>query len=116
MWHVLESVPGDLRSFVEIENKQGHRDIVPIATKDVDYLPDEILIARIRTAMAESTHGSLEFKARDVLRSPPSRAWENNMEKYAESQKGHAYHYNEKADGATRGVIYVYPKGGRCLI
>jgi len=26
--------------------------------------------------------------------------------------RGYGYHYNEKADGATRGVIYIYPKEG----
>ena len=54
-WHVLEPVPGDLSSLVVIENKLGRRVVVPISTKEVENLPDEILIGRIRAAIAEST-------------------------------------------------------------
>lgn len=53
-WQVLEPVPGDLLGLVVIENKLGQGVVVPISTKDVDYLPDEIMIVRIRSAIADA--------------------------------------------------------------
>jgi hypothetical protein len=54
-WHVAEPVRGDVRDYVWIQNADAKRDMyVSISRRDVDDLPDDELLKRIRPAIARA--------------------------------------------------------------
>ena len=54
-WHVVEPVSGDVRDYVWIQRADANRDMyVSISRRDVDDLPDDELLKRIRPAIARA--------------------------------------------------------------
>jgi hypothetical protein len=53
-WRIVEPVAADLRGFVTIQNKPCVQVVVPISTKDIDYLTDDQMIVRIFSAIADA--------------------------------------------------------------
>ena len=68
-WHVVEPLSGDVRDYVWIQRADANRDMyVSISRQDVDDLPDEELLKRIRRAMGKSAQ-TVEERNRNGLNS-----------------------------------------------
>ena len=68
-WHVVEPLSGDVRDYVWIQRADANRDMyVSISRQDVDDLPDEELLKRIRRAMGNPSQ-TVEERKRNALNS-----------------------------------------------
>ena len=68
-WHVVEPLSGDVRDYVWIQRADANRDMyVSISRQDVDDLPDEELLKRIRRAMGNPAQ-TVEERKRNALNS-----------------------------------------------